>query len=93
MKRMLGNLLPLSLLAGAGLAVVSLPVLANVEAECRQESEDYGIPPEQQEDYITGCVLSRGGNYIPDPAVPDDSMPAETEAYEDAGADAGNPPE
>jgi len=71
MKKIQGIPLLVSLLAGAGVAVVSLSVLANIEAECRQEAEDYGIPPEQMDDYVTGCVLSRGGNYTPDPALQD----------------------
>jgi hypothetical protein len=81
-----------SLLAGAGMAVVCLPTLANVEAECRQEAEDYGIPPEQMGDYVTGCVLSRGGNYTPDPVVqdPDPALqdytaPPEGDISNDAG--------
>jgi hypothetical protein len=85
MKKMQGTLLPFLLLAGTGMAVVSLPVLANVEAECRQESEEYGIPPEQQEDYVTGCVMSRGGNYDPEPAVADEGVPGEAASPDDAG--------
>ena len=92
MKKIQGTSLLVSLLAGAGVAVVSLPVLANVEAECRQEAEDYGIPPEQMGDYVTGCVLSRGGNYTPDPAVQDPdpvlqdyNAPPEGDLTNDAG--------
>jgi hypothetical protein len=80
-----GTFLLISLLAGAGAALFSAPVLANVEAECRQEAEDYGIPPEQLEDYVTGCVLSRGGNYTLDPAIPDYGIPGESGAADDAG--------
>jgi hypothetical protein len=92
MKILQGTSLLVSLLAGTGVAVLSLPVLANVEAECRQEAEDYGIPPEQMEDYVTGCVLSRGGNYTPDPAVQDPdpavqdyNAPPEGDMTNDAG--------
>jgi hypothetical protein len=85
MKKIPGSLLPFLLLAGTGMTVVSLTALANVEAECRQESEEYGIPPEQQEDYVTGCVMSRGGNYEPEPVVPDESVPADIESPDDAG--------
>ena len=87
MKKIQDSLLPLLLLAGTGMTVVSLPALANVEAECRQESEEYGIPPEQQEDYVTGCVLSRGGNYPQEPAVQDDAMQGDTGVDAEAGAD------
>ncbi len=83
MKILRGTSLLVSLLAGAGVTVWSLPVLANVDTECRQEAEDYGIPSEQMEDYVTGCVLSRGGNYTPDPA--DYNAPAEGETSNDAG--------
>lgn len=92
MKKIQGAPLMVSLLAGAGMAVVSLPALANVEAECRQEAEDYGIPPEQMDDYVTGCVLSRGGNYTPepvvqdpDPAVQDYTAPPEGDLTNDTG--------
>jgi len=37
------------------------PVSAGIEAECRQEAEEYGIAPELQNDYISGCIDSRGG--------------------------------
>ena len=92
MKMIQGTPLVVFLLAGASVAVVSLPALANVDAECRQEAEDYGIPPEQMDDYVTGCVLSRGGNYTqdpveqnPDPAVQDYTAPPEGDLTNDAG--------
>ena len=40
------------MLAGACLATASLPVGAGLEQDCRQEAEDYGIAPEQLDDYI-----------------------------------------
>ena len=40
--------------------------VGNLESECRSEAEYYGIPPEQLEEYISGCVLSKGGA----PAMP-----------------------
>jgi hypothetical protein len=92
MKKLQGTSLLVSLLAVAGVAVVSLPVLANVDAECRQEAEEYAIPPEQMDDYVTGCVLSRGGNYTPapvvedpDPALQDYDAPPEGDVTNDAG--------
>lgn len=87
MKKIQGAPLLVSLLAGAGVAVLSLPVLANVDAECRQEAEEYAIPPEQLEDYVTGCILSRGGNYAEEPVVEDYTAPEEPEAS--TGDDAG----
>jgi len=45
------------------LVLLAAPALAgNPDAECRQEAELYGVPQEQFEEYVTGCVLSRGGN-------------------------------
>ena len=92
MEKLQGTSLLVSLLAAAGMAVVSLPVLASVEAECRQEAEDYGIPPEQLDDYVTGCIFSRGGNYTPDPVVQDPdptaqdyTAPPEDDVTNDAG--------
>jgi hypothetical protein len=40
--------------------------LGDLEGECRNEAEYYGIPPEQRDEYVAGCVLSRGGA----PAMP-----------------------
>jgi hypothetical protein len=62
-------------LSGVILAAGFSPILAmhalaqevgNLESECRSEAEYYGIPPEQLEEYIAGCVLSKGGA----PAMP-----------------------
>lgn len=46
---------------------LSVTCLASVNDvnECRNEAEMYGVPPEQFDDYVHGCVLSRGG-YVPD---------------------------
>jgi len=93
MKIKQGIPLLVTLFAGAGMFVVSLPVVANVAAECRQEAEEYGIPPEQMEDYVTGCVLSRGGEYVQEPAVqdpagdtaPEYGLPDESGATDAAG--------
>jgi hypothetical protein len=66
-----------------------IPALrADTAAECRQEVQDYGIPPEQAADYIDGCILSRGG--FPEPAAMpvDDAVvdaPADTEPMTDTG--------
>jgi hypothetical protein len=35
--------------------------LGDLEEECRNEAEYYGIPQEQRDDYVTDCVLSKGG--------------------------------
>lgn len=93
MKIIRGTTLTVFLLAGAGMVVVSLPVLANVEAECRQEAEDYGIPPEQLEDYVTGCVLSRGGNYAQEPAPGESVVPDEGGEIPEPGMEGGEVPQ
>jgi len=50
------------LVALAG-TVFSTSVSANAPGDCRQEATDYGIPDEQLDDYITGCLASRGELY------------------------------
>ena len=83
-----------SLMTGTGLIVTGLPALAGVDAECRQEAEDYGIPPEQLEEYVTGCVLSRGGSYVQEPAGEEYTAPQEGVVDNDPGMDgdyAGDP--
>ena len=50
-----------SVLMVLGLAAAVQPVSASVETECRQEAEDYGVMPELSNDYVNGCIESRGG--------------------------------
>ena len=50
------------LVALAG-TVCSTSVSANAASDCRQEASDYGIADEQLDDYITGCLASRGELY------------------------------
>jgi len=85
MKILQGTALLVSLMSGTGLVFTGLPVLASIDAECRQEAEDYGIPPEQLEEYVTGCVLSRGGDYVEDPAVQEYTAPQEDASGNDPG--------
>jgi hypothetical protein len=73
MNTMHGIPLLAALLTGAGLAVVGQPVEASLEAECGQEAEEYGIPPEQREEYVSGCLESRGGAYAIEPPAEDDN--------------------
>ena len=87
MKIFQGTALLVSLMAGAGLIVTGLPVLAGVDGECRQEAEDYGIPPEQLEEYVTGCVLSRGGSYVQESAGQEYTAPQEGVVGNDPGMD------
>ena len=89
MKILRGTALLVSLMSGAGLVFTGLPVLASIDAECRQEAEDYGIPPEQLEEYVTGCVLSRGGDYVQDPGVQEYTAPHEGALGNDPVMDSG----
>jgi hypothetical protein len=93
MKILQGSVLRVSLVAGTVLVVTGLPVQADVDAECRQEAEDYGIPPEQLDDYVTGCILSRGGNYPQEPAPEDYAEPDVTGETGEPGMEGGDIPE
>ena len=44
-------------LAGIGYAI---SVSASTESQCRQEALDYGVATEMLDDYIDGCLASRG---------------------------------
>ena len=48
----------------------------------RKIHEEYGVPPEQMEDYISGCVMSRGGSTVEAPV--EDYSPPEEDAAEPA---------
>ena len=52
---------------------------ANIQSQCRREAQDYGVAPEQIEDYVNSCVLANGG-------LPAAAPEAETPPV-DAGAD------
>jgi hypothetical protein len=40
----------------------------SVESECQSEAALYEIPDEQQTDYVAGCIASRGGYTVMEPA-------------------------
>jgi len=61
LTKVLGYLLVM--LTGMGCATA---VFADPAGDCRQEALDYGISPEELNDYISGCLASRG-----EPAVDD----------------------
>ncbi len=63
MKQSLFTTAPGYLLVVMAGAVCSTNVSANAAADCRQEATDYGVAEEQLEDYITGCMASRGELY------------------------------
>ena len=68
----------LSMLMAFGLAATVKPVSAGVEAECRQEAEDYEVMPELRNDYINGCIESRGGASASGSIEQVDSQPSES---------------
>ena len=45
---------------------------ANIQSQCRREAQDYGIAPEQMEDYVSGCIMAYGG--MPE-AEPEEEAP------------------
>jgi hypothetical protein len=68
------------------LAYSGQPVLAGVDAECRQEADDYGIMPELRDEYVDGCIESRGGMSAP-ADIEEDTIPPSTpddETYPEA---------
>ncbi|TNF98368.1 MAG: hypothetical protein EP297_08280 [Gammaproteobacteria bacterium] len=46
------------------------PVSADVQEECQQEAQDYGLVAEAADDYIRDCLYSRGG-VIPGGMIPE----------------------
>ena len=42
---------------------------ANIQSQCRREAQDYGIAPEQMEEYVSGCIMAYGGMPEVDPEV------------------------
>jgi hypothetical protein len=73
-----------------GIAATVQPVSASVEAECRQEAVDYGVMPELLDEYINGCIDSRGGASIPSSVEEDYVPPPESEDTSNSGADSTN---
>jgi hypothetical protein len=53
---------------------------ADIQSQCRREAQDYGVAPEQIEEYVSGCVLAYGG--MPQAAPEPEAAPV------DDGADA-----
>jgi hypothetical protein len=61
---------------------------ANIESQCRREAQDYGIVPEQIEDYVNSCVLAYGGMPAAEasPVEPGAEAPAdEAQGTDDTG--------
>jgi hypothetical protein len=53
---------------------------ASIQSQCRQEARDYGIEPEQLEEYVSGCVQAYGGVSDTAPTPEPQAQPADTEA-------------
>ena len=92
MKKIRTTTLVVSVLLLMGLAAAIQPVSAGIETECRQEAEDFGVMPELRDDYINGCIDSRGGvstsasaeeDYVP-PSEPDDTINPEADSENSA---------
>lgn len=80
----------LSVLMVLGLAATAQPVSAGVEAECRQEAEDYEVMPELRNEYINGCIESRGGTSTSSSVEPVDLQPSESDGTSSPVADSEN---
>jgi len=72
------------------LTCVVQSVSAGVEEECRQEAEDFGVMPELLDDYINGCIYSRGGVSTSDSAEEDYVSPTEPDDTINLEADSEN---
>ena len=64
----------------------------NIQSQCRREAQDYGVAPEQIEEYVSGCVTAYGGmpEAVPEPEAPPvdagaDAPAADEQGTEDAG--------
>ena len=67
-------------LAGAGYAPFAP---ADVVSDCRQEALDYGVSTEELDDYIDGCLASRGEVIDSDTADMDYVPPEESDDLPD----------
>ena len=68
----LAVVLPLSPVAMA----VDAEESANIQSQCRREAQDYGIEPEQMEEYVSGCIMAYGGMPEAEPETePEEAAP------------------
>jgi hypothetical protein len=79
-----------SVLIVLGIAATVQPVSASVEAECRQEAKDYEVMPELLDEYINGCIDSRGGARTPSSVEEEYVPPSESDDTSNSGADSTN---
>ena len=90
MKKILKTTFMVPVLIVLGMAATIQSVSANVVAECRQEAEDYEIAPELRDEYISGCVDSRGGESAPSSDEEGYVPPSESDDTSNSGADSKN---
>lgn len=62
----------------AGYAYMA-PVFADAASDCRQEAQDYGIAAEGLDDYIDGCLASRGEFTVEEEIAEDYAPPVEVD--------------
>jgi hypothetical protein len=74
----LAGVLPVSPVATAFEAQES----ANIQSQCRREAQDYGIAPEQMEEYVSGCIMAYGGMPETEPEPPPVDNDADTSAVD-----------
>jgi hypothetical protein len=59
-----------TLSAGVAISALALVLMSSVSAsddseiraQCQRQVEEYGIEPEQRDEYLSGCILSMGGD-------------------------------
>jgi hypothetical protein len=61
----------------------------NIQSQCRREAQDYGVAPEQIEEYVSACVLANGGmpEAAPEPAAPPADAGADAPAADEQGTE------
>jgi hypothetical protein len=52
---------------------------ANIQSQCRREAQDYGIAPEQMEEYVSGCIMAYVGMPEPEPEPEAEAPPVDND--------------
>ena len=79
MKQPFTTTLLSSLLVALSATAYTASASANAAGECRQEAVDYGISEELVDEYVNGCLASRGELMIDDVGDTEYVPPAEPE--------------
>ena len=79
MKRLILNAVPGLVLVTLAGTCYSVTASADAAGDCRQEALGYEIPAEQLDDYINGCLASRGELVVESSADMDYEPPAESD--------------